>query len=207
MRRNRAEQREFNRRALLASARHLIATQGTNVSVDAIAEAAGLTTGAVYSIFGSKRDLILAVIEEGVHEYLEDIERLRESEEALPGLLDLYARRVAAGLDGDFREEARFEVLLVLLCLDDEFFREQSLRLQHRQRDALAGLFTGRAVSDGPSPRRVSSSEAALIASSLLALTSGFLLRGVLDDQVRRDTMARACAALAHLVDDGTAAH
>ncbi|WP_405647964.1 TetR/AcrR family transcriptional regulator [Streptomyces uncialis] len=206
MRRNRAEQREYNRRALLASARHLFTTQGTNVAVDAIAEAAGLTTGAVYSIFGSKRDLILAVIEEGVHEYLEGIERLRQSDTGLAGLLDLYARQVAAFVNDDFREEARLEVLMVLLCLDDEFFREQSQRLQHMQRDALAGLLTDRPVSDGPSPRRVSSGEATLIASSLLALTSGFLLRSIPSDDLQLDAMLRSCSALVHLVDDGTAA-
>ncbi|MFF2026487.1 TetR/AcrR family transcriptional regulator [Streptomyces sp. NPDC058171] len=207
MRRNRAEQREHNRRALLTSARHLLATQGMSVPVDAIAAAADLTTGAVYSIFGSKRDLILAVIEEDVHEHIKDIDRLEQTDAALPGLLDLYAQRTAAvGVGDDFREAARFEVLLVLLCLDDEFFRRQSLRLQHLQLDALTSLFADRPVSDGLSQRRVSRDEAKLIASSLLALSSGFLLRGIPGDRVEPDAMARACANLVHLIDDGTAA-
>ncbi|GLF92828.1 TetR/AcrR family transcriptional regulator [Streptomyces yaizuensis] len=210
MRRNRAEQREHNRRALLDSARHLLATQGVNVPVDSIAAAADLTTGAVYSIFGSKRDLILAVIEEGVHEHIKDIDRLGQSDSGLPALLDLYARQVADGIDDDFHEEARLEVLLVLLCLDDEFFRRQSLRLQHLQRDALISLFTGRPVSDGsdgPSQRRVSGDEAALIASSLLALSSGFLLRGIPGDHMDLDSMVLACANLVHLIGDGPTGH
>ncbi|MER7047124.1 hypothetical protein [Streptomyces jumonjinensis] len=61
-------------------------------------------------------------------------------------------------------------------------------------------------LSDGPSQRRVSSGEATLIASSLLALTSGFLLRGIVDDHEHLDAIVRACSALVHLVDDETAA-
>ncbi|MGV9316142.1 TetR/AcrR family transcriptional regulator [Streptomyces sp. NPDC003691] len=205
MRRTRAEQREHNRRGLLASARHLLATQGTNVPVDTIAAAAGLTTGAVYSIFGSKRDLILAVIEEGVHEQVADIERLGENDASLPVLLGTYARRVAAGAGDGFAEEVRLEVLLVLLCLDDEFFRRESLRLQHLQRDALVSLLTGRPVADGPAPRRVGGDEAALIATALLALGSGFLLRGIPGNRVEEESLVRACTNLVHLVDDGAA--
>ena len=58
----RAQAREANRRALLDAASALIAREGTAVRLEAIADAAGLTTGAIYSIFGSKNDLMVAVL-------------------------------------------------------------------------------------------------------------------------------------------------
>ncbi|MEU9603209.1 helix-turn-helix domain-containing protein [Streptomyces sp. NPDC048057] len=209
MRRSRAEQKELNRRALIASARHLIATQGTNVPVDAIAEAADLTTGAIYSIFGSKRDLFLAIVEEGIQADVAGIDDLKQSfqqdDPPLRATLETYARRAASHVDDAFHEETRLEALMTLLCLDDDVFREQCLHLQHAQRSAVAALLTGRPVSSRTPLRRVTPTEAEPIATALLALTSGYLLRGVLDDHAHLDGMVRACAALADLVGDDEA--
>ena len=63
-RRTRVEIVRDNREALLAAAQEMFERLGYHrASVDAIAEAAGLSKGAVYSQFGSKDELILAVIE------------------------------------------------------------------------------------------------------------------------------------------------
>jgi AcrR family transcriptional regulator len=62
MRLTRAEAVQANRQALLAAARRQIVADGPSVSVEAIAAAADLTTGAIYSIFGSKRDLLIEVL-------------------------------------------------------------------------------------------------------------------------------------------------
>jgi AcrR family transcriptional regulator len=63
-RRTRDEIVRDNREALLAAAQEMFERLGYHrASVDAIAEAAGLSKGAVYSQFGSKDELILAVIE------------------------------------------------------------------------------------------------------------------------------------------------
>ncbi len=52
------------RERLLAAAADLFADQGVDaVSVDAVAEAAGRTSGAVYAHFGSKQGLLLALLE------------------------------------------------------------------------------------------------------------------------------------------------
>ncbi|MEU5977147.1 helix-turn-helix domain-containing protein [Streptomyces sp. NPDC047315] len=208
MRRSRAEQKEVNRRALIASARHLIATQGTNVPVDAIAEAADLTTGAIYSIFGSKRDLFLAIVEEGILADAEGIDALTQSvgrSAPLRDALEAYARRAASHVDDAFHEETRLEVLMTLLCLDDEVFRAQCLHLQQTQRSAVVTLLTDRPVSAASPLRRVTPTEAETIATALLAVMSGFLLRGVLDDHTHLDAMVRACAALTGLVGDDEA--
>jgi AcrR family transcriptional regulator len=59
------EERKAETRArLLAAAADLFADQGIDaVSVDAVAEAAGRTSGAVYAHFGSKQGLLLALLD------------------------------------------------------------------------------------------------------------------------------------------------
>jgi AcrR family transcriptional regulator len=59
------EERKAETRArLLAAAAELFADQGVDaVSVDAVAEAAGRTSGAVYAHFGSKQGLLLALLD------------------------------------------------------------------------------------------------------------------------------------------------
>jgi AcrR family transcriptional regulator len=64
-RRTQAERRDTTRRALLDSADRAFSRYGFHAaSVDAIAEEAGYSKGAVYGRFGSKDDLFLAVLEE-----------------------------------------------------------------------------------------------------------------------------------------------
>jgi AcrR family transcriptional regulator len=66
---SRAEQTERNRAALLASARRVFLERGYHgASVDQIAEAAGFSTGVVYSQFGGKADLFLALLEARISE-------------------------------------------------------------------------------------------------------------------------------------------
>lgn len=59
----RAERREQTREALLEAAAQLFAVNGVHATtLDAVAEAAGLTKGAVYSNFDGKDDLVRALI-------------------------------------------------------------------------------------------------------------------------------------------------
>ncbi|MGH2632488.1 MAG: TetR/AcrR family transcriptional regulator [Tepidiformaceae bacterium] len=59
-----ADQSDRTKAALIAAARGMFATRGyTALSAEEIAAACGVTTGAVYHQFGSKRGLFLAVFE------------------------------------------------------------------------------------------------------------------------------------------------
>ncbi|MDH5345316.1 MAG: TetR/AcrR family transcriptional regulator [Gammaproteobacteria bacterium] len=63
----RSEQVESNREAILDSAKEHFARFGYHgASLDAIADAAGFSKGAIYSQFGSKDDLMLATLERNV---------------------------------------------------------------------------------------------------------------------------------------------
>jgi AcrR family transcriptional regulator len=63
------EERKADTRArLLDAAAELFAERGVDaVSVDAVADAAGRTSGAVYAHFGSKQGLLLALLDEWAH--------------------------------------------------------------------------------------------------------------------------------------------
>lgn len=64
MARTQGERRAETRARLLAAAAELFSDQGVDaVSVDAVAEAAGRTSGAVYDHFGSKQGLLLALLD------------------------------------------------------------------------------------------------------------------------------------------------
>lgn len=65
----RQEERKAETRArLLAAAAHCFAAHGIDaVSVDAVADAAGRTSGAVYAHFGSKQGLVMALLDEWRH--------------------------------------------------------------------------------------------------------------------------------------------
>jgi len=69
----RAEQTERNRALLLAAARKVFLERGYHgASVDQIADAAGFSTGVVYSQFGGKADLFLALLEARIAERAAD---------------------------------------------------------------------------------------------------------------------------------------
>ena len=66
---SRAEQSQRNRALLLAAAREGFLDRGYHgASVDQIAEAAGFSTGVVYSQFGGKADLFLTLLEARIAE-------------------------------------------------------------------------------------------------------------------------------------------
>jgi AcrR family transcriptional regulator len=65
----RAEQVERNREEVLAAARQVFLDRGyAKATVEGIADIAGFTTGVVYSQFGSKADLFLALLERRIAE-------------------------------------------------------------------------------------------------------------------------------------------
>src|SRR5256885_16780161 len=69
-----ARVRAVTRSRLLAAAEEMFLTRGFGgASVDAVAHAAGFTTGAVYSNFGGKADLFLAVLERSTERDLDTV--------------------------------------------------------------------------------------------------------------------------------------
>jgi AcrR family transcriptional regulator len=106
---SRAEQTERNRAALLASARRVFLERGYHgASVDQIAEAAGFSTGVVYSQFGGKADLFLALLEPRIAERAAGNARTVEGLAGDAGLSRLLAH--AASVD---RAEPEWGLLVI----------------------------------------------------------------------------------------------
>jgi len=97
--------------SLLAAATDLLAEGGpTAVSVRAVADRAGTTSRAVYSLFGSKEGLLVALAEDG-------FAALAALVDAIPDTDDPIADLVAVGMDGFWRW-ALATPALYRLCFD-----------------------------------------------------------------------------------------
>jgi AcrR family transcriptional regulator len=78
----RRERSQDNERRLLDAAFEVFTTRGFHGgTLEQVAAAAGLTTGAVYSRYAGKAELLLALIERTIEERIDELRRLRESGE------------------------------------------------------------------------------------------------------------------------------
>jgi AcrR family transcriptional regulator len=93
----RAERQARTRSELIDAAEDLFSANGFHpTSLDAVADAAGYTKGAVYSNFSSKEDLFFAVYERRVDRYLEDVApRLAGADDVKEGVLGVIADAAA----------------------------------------------------------------------------------------------------------------
>jgi AcrR family transcriptional regulator len=74
---SRKQQAEANQQRLLDAALEVFTARGFHgASLEQIAAAAGFTTGVVYSRFGSKADLFLALLEHTIEQRIADLRRL-----------------------------------------------------------------------------------------------------------------------------------
>ena len=106
---SRAEQSGRNRALLLAAARKVFLERGYHgASVDQIADAAGFSTGVVYSQFGGKADLFLALLEARIAERAAGNARAVEGLAGDAGLSRLLAH--AASVD---RAEPEWGLLVI----------------------------------------------------------------------------------------------
>jgi AcrR family transcriptional regulator len=88
-----------NRERLLAAARELFAERGLNVTMDEIARAAGVGVGTAYRRFGNRDELICALFEERMLEYValaEDAVTQPDAWEALETFLERSVAMQAA---------------------------------------------------------------------------------------------------------------
>jgi len=108
-RQTQSERRAHTRAALVAAAMDLFAEHGYDaVSVDAVADAAGRTSGAVYDHFGSKHGLLLAVLDDWSHTLAAAVTTAFQGAATLRERL----RRLAAGVIVDPSEHTRRMLLL-----------------------------------------------------------------------------------------------
>src|ERR687898_92533 len=100
----RAEKSAQTRAELMASARQLFLRRGFHAaSLEQVAEEAGFTIGAVYSRFGSKADLFLAILDDHIDQLVAQValERLADPARVPEDLLSTMAISFLRGVAAD----------------------------------------------------------------------------------------------------------
>lgn len=198
----RAQIREHNREALITAAITEIAANGyQSARLGDVADQAGLTTGAIYSIFGSKRALLIAAIHQMVAEYHDTMRPLADPALTLDEVLRGYADAVldATG-DSRAREYFAFELETLATTLrDPQLMAEVDAQVPSGP-ELLRTLLTDRVI-DPPDHRGTTAEQAARLAPAVHALVNGFAHRAVIDPtEVDRADVIAALTALKALV-------
>jgi AcrR family transcriptional regulator len=140
----RAERGARTRAELMASGRRLFLRRGFHAaSLELVAEDAGFTIGAVYSRFGSKADLFLAILDEHIDRLVAGVAEVAGLDQPLPAQAELLAGRRMALLEG---EREWFPLVL-------EFWshaaRHERLRREFAARhERLVGAYAGLIEAD-----------------------------------------------------------
>ena len=136
----RAEKSAQTRSQLMASARQLFLRRGFHAaSLELVAEEAGFTIGAVYSRFGSKADLFLAILDEHIDRIVAEVAQVAGVDQPLGAHAELLAGRRMALLE---REREWFPLVLEFWshAARDERLRGEFAARHERLVDAYAGL-------------------------------------------------------------------
>ncbi|MGK5628207.1 TetR/AcrR family transcriptional regulator [Streptomyces sp. URMC 123] len=177
MRMTRAETKERNRRALIDAARRIVARDGHRARLDEIAEQAGLTTGAVYSLFGSKNGLMTALIADDLGPHYDDIEQAAPAELTLVEAVDAFARYYRRVCDDpDAVRQLSFQLSLQDMALRDPDMRTRFAAAVRSHEERLIALFTGRAHGGGTVTPRQARRLAIAVRALLIGLSQGVTL-------------------------------
>ncbi|MEU4985560.1 TetR/AcrR family transcriptional regulator [Streptomyces sp. NPDC021969] len=193
----RAETKERNRRALLDAAFQVISRDGYRARLEEITEHAGLTTGAVYSLFGSKNNLVVAMVTDYQLPHYEKIEQAVPAGANLLEAVDGFARYYRRSCDTpDALPTLSLQITLMDMSLHDSELRAQLAASVQTQERHLIALFAGRSHNGG----MVTPHQAQRLVTALRALFVG-LSQGVVlglahgaDEQYFADA-ARALAS------------
>ncbi|NUW37857.1 TetR/AcrR family transcriptional regulator [Nonomuraea sp. SMC257] len=177
MRVTRAEAKERNRRALLESARQVVARDGHRARLEEIAELAGLTTGAVYSLFGSKDGLLIALLTDHLGPHYEDLEQAVPAGLGLADAVGAFARHYRRLCDDpDARRHLSFEISMQDMALRDPGLGPRFAASVRAHEERLTALFAGRAHDGAALTPRQARRLATALRGLLIGLSQGVVL-------------------------------
>ncbi|MEV0203242.1 TetR/AcrR family transcriptional regulator [Nonomuraea sp. NPDC050691] len=183
----RAEAKERNRRALLDSARQVVSRNGHRATLEEIAEQAGLTTGAVYSLFGSKNGLLIALLTDYLGPHYEDLEQAVPPGLGLADAVGAFARHYRRLCDDpDALRHLSFEISLQDLALRDPGLRPRFAASVRAHEERLTALFAGRAHDGAALSPRQAQRLATALRGLLVGLSQGVVL-GLIAPPAERD--------------------
>jgi AcrR family transcriptional regulator len=172
---------------LLQAAEDLVVERGYSaVGLDEIAERAGLTKGAIYSIFGSKLALLRSLAEDHLDEQsqLPGLEGLADDVPVEDALERLAQAHVALVRRPESLVTLAFELELASLALRDPETLQVARSHETAQTEHLASVLAGRRRRRGAA---LTVEQSAVVADLVLALLGGCAQRGVTVPRAERD--------------------
>ncbi|MGB8391903.1 TetR/AcrR family transcriptional regulator [Mycobacterium sp.] len=171
---------QHTRNLLLDGAEELVARKGLgSASLGDIADAAGYTRGAIYSHFGSKEELLLAVIERHRQRFLDGFADLMSSLQRFDDLnLDELAARWRELSNTDAERTAILEYEFTLFLLRNPEARKRVAAQRLETVRWLSDYITSSAARMGATLRM----PAADLARVILATNGGVTLYSLVDD-------------------------
>jgi len=198
---SRPEAREANRRALLDATRKLVARDGASVRVEAIAAEAELTTGAIYSIFGSKNNLLVELLADEMSRDDIAVGLGADPQLSLTEVIDRYVEAWFGVHGEDSKSQTALELQILLSALADERLLDQLTAALNSDIDNLTLMLENRVADSAQPALRTTHATATVIARALRALLTGFgLHQVVLPDTV--ELARRSCRALVSLATE-----
>ncbi len=195
----RAETKKRNRRALLDAAFQVISREGYRARLDEIAERAGMTTGAVYSLFGSKNGLVVAMITDYLRPHYEQIEQAVPAELNLLEAVDAFARHYRRGYDApDALSVLSLQITLLDMGVHDPDLRSRLAASIRAQEDHLVTLFTGRTHGTGVVTARQAQRLVTALRALFVGLGQGIVL-GLTPDVDEQYFADAACALVSDM--------
>jgi AcrR family transcriptional regulator len=175
-RRTRVEQVEENRAAVLGAARRVFLAKGyAGATLDVIAEEAGFSKGVVYSQFGGKADLFMALLEARIDDRAAQNEQVVANTSGGAGVLALLEN-----FERDAREEEGWTRVLVefrAVALRDEQLNRRYAESHARTVERLAALLDQLHRRAGTTP----AVPASAMAEFILAFGAGLALERAAD--------------------------
>jgi len=180
---SRKERQAHTRARLMRSAASIAAQRGLErASLDAVAEHAGFTKGAVYANFESKEDLFLSMLDVRFAERLAELDRILSSEDDP----DTQARAAAAGFLAAIESDPQWERLFfefTVYAARNEDFRAELVARYRTMRERIAELLAARAARLGIEP--VLPPEQ--VATMTFAMANGIALERLLEPEAVPD--------------------
>jgi len=187
--RRRREKRVDVKAKILESAYAIFTEKGYDgASLERVAEAAGFSKGAVYSNFANKDELFFELVSARIDER---IEALRTVLAKRPGFKGVASAACAAGKELGAIGEANpgWQMLFIefwLRCARNEELRSRLAEKRRAMRSRIAEGFETEVAASG---RRLGKAEAMDLATTMLALSNGLGIEGIIDPKAVRPAL------------------
>jgi AcrR family transcriptional regulator len=175
---SRAEQNDAKRRLLLASALEVLTEQGYQaMTLEEVAERAGFTRRPIYTLFGSKEQLALALFEAQIASFTNDMLQAVPPARTLKGTLKRLAEMHTELISGEsYQPMYELQTALNGVALRDESIQQTFIEFLGKQHDRFVAWLEKACEATGQEFRAPLDRVASLMEAGMAGLvTMGFL--------------------------------